>query len=460
MRRALAHTIRCKLPSVALLACFLHPNYDRSSDHHGRLDGQRGLTLPIMAYPMHFVTLAGKNLTRRSTRSALTILGLATAIAAVVSLVGIVRGFQQSLLTVYLSDGIDVVVYREAGLYRSSMALDETLADEVAKLPGVRDASPSLNDVIGLPELGVNTVILQGNRLDSFLLDEPKIVAGRRMRPDDRHAVMLGSRIAADLGKTAGDTLRLPNETDYTVVGVFESRYLMKNGIVFLKLDELQQLTGREGSVTGCRCSDRLGESQVSRAPQRTNQGHGTRGGGAADEGIHRVGGRDSPGQRLGMDDFGRGTGRWMHWHDQYHDHFLSRADSRNRFTTGGRLAQMASSGAHSLRVIALGVERRRARIAPGSRLVGTAPAVAGGGPRHFGRDCTKRLRSGLLARRSRKPGRGRMCGRNGSSIASGERPARAVEITEQVRNRGRRDVAKFVSWSVLLIGLSEKRRA
>jgi putative ABC transport system permease protein len=154
-------------------------------------------------------------------------------------------------LKVYLSDGIDVVVYREAGVYRSSMVLDESLADEIAKIPGVRDASPSLNDVIGLVDLGVYTVILQGNRLDSFLLDEPKIVAGRRIRPDDRHALMLGKRIAADLGKSAGDTLRLPNEIDYSVVGVFESRHLLKNGIIFLPLDELQQLTGREGSVTG-----------------------------------------------------------------------------------------------------------------------------------------------------------------------------------------------------------------
>lgn len=45
---------------------------------------------------MRFVTLAYKNVVRRPFRSLLTVLGLSTAIAAVVALVGIANGFVRS----------------------------------------------------------------------------------------------------------------------------------------------------------------------------------------------------------------------------------------------------------------------------------------------------------------------------------------------------------------------------
>ncbi len=61
---------------------------------------------------MHFVTFIVKNLLRRPARSLLTIVGLAVAICAVVSLVGVATGFEQSFMEVYTQRGIDLVVQR------------------------------------------------------------------------------------------------------------------------------------------------------------------------------------------------------------------------------------------------------------------------------------------------------------------------------------------------------------
>ena len=64
---------------------------------------------------MRFVTLTYRNIFRRRMRSVLTVSGVAVAVGAVVALVGISRGFERSLLTIYENRGVDLVVVRAAG---------------------------------------------------------------------------------------------------------------------------------------------------------------------------------------------------------------------------------------------------------------------------------------------------------------------------------------------------------
>ncbi len=64
---------------------------------------------------MYFITFILKNLLRRPARSLLTIIGLAVAVGAVVSLVGVATGFQDSFMQVYTSRGVDIVVQRRRG---------------------------------------------------------------------------------------------------------------------------------------------------------------------------------------------------------------------------------------------------------------------------------------------------------------------------------------------------------
>ena len=64
---------------------------------------------------MYFSTFILKNLLRRPARSMLTIIGLAVAVGAVVSLVGVATGFKDSFLQVYTSRGVDIVVQRRRG---------------------------------------------------------------------------------------------------------------------------------------------------------------------------------------------------------------------------------------------------------------------------------------------------------------------------------------------------------
>ena len=97
---------------------------------------------------MWFVTFIGKNLWRRPTRSLLTLVGVALAIAAVVSLVGVAAGFERSYLDVYNSRGVDLVVTRSGRNDELSSGLDESLGDRMRALLGVNDVIGGIFDVV------------------------------------------------------------------------------------------------------------------------------------------------------------------------------------------------------------------------------------------------------------------------------------------------------------------------
>ena len=78
---------------------------------------------------MRFFSFIGKNVLRRKVRSLLTGLGVAVAIAAVVALLGVSSGFEESQVAMLKDRGVDVVVTK-AGLGDQATArLDQSIAD-------------------------------------------------------------------------------------------------------------------------------------------------------------------------------------------------------------------------------------------------------------------------------------------------------------------------------------------
>jgi putative ABC transport system permease protein len=199
---------------------------------------------------MRFATLVLTNIRRRPMRSALTVSGVAIAVTAVVALVGIARSFEQTLVAMYQSRGVDLVVFRAGGVQRLGSVLDEALGDRIRGLPGVRKVSPALAEVVSFEKLDIFGVLVRGLPLDSFILDDIRVVAGRRLQPGEKRAVMLGSVIAKNLETDVGRSLEVVPGKPCQVVGIFESRNLFENGSMIMPLEELQQLMDRKREVT------------------------------------------------------------------------------------------------------------------------------------------------------------------------------------------------------------------
>src|SRR5215469_15775247 len=129
---------------------------------------------------MHFTSFILKSVCRRPVRSGLTTSGIAIAVAAVVTLVGISRGFETELLKVYEQHGTDLIVLRAGVAQRLTSSLDMRLGDKIARLPNVERVVPGLMDVVSFERFDLFGVTVNGWPADSTVFDQMQVVDGRR----------------------------------------------------------------------------------------------------------------------------------------------------------------------------------------------------------------------------------------------------------------------------------------
>lgn len=199
---------------------------------------------------MRLTTVVVRNVFRRPARSALTVAGVSVAVAAMVALVGIARGFERSLRAVYESRGVDLMVVRAGSTQRFSSVLDEGLGEKIAAAAGVAEVSPGLAEVVAAEDGDMTGIVVQGLPRGRGGLDRMNIVSGRSIEPGDGRVVLLGRVLAQGLGKNVGDTVEVVKGQAYHVVGIYDASNVFENGSMVLALDELQRLMGRQGEVT------------------------------------------------------------------------------------------------------------------------------------------------------------------------------------------------------------------
>ena len=200
---------------------------------------------------MWFTAIVIKNSIRRPLRSVLTIIAIATAIGAVVALVGIASGFERTFLELYKGVGIDLIVVRAGAKQRLNSTLDQAMGEKIARLPSVHDVIPGLADVISFEDAGLYGVLVQGWVPESKIFEHITVLQGRTLTKSDTKSVMLGSILAKNLGKGVGDDLKIFEEERFKVVGIYKSTTVFEEGACTIALSELQRLMDRPNQVTG-----------------------------------------------------------------------------------------------------------------------------------------------------------------------------------------------------------------
>jgi putative ABC transport system permease protein len=201
--------------------------------------------------PMRFSTFVIKNIVRRRVRSALTVIGVAVAVGAVVALVGISSGFVQSFLEIYKKKNVDLIVQQAGEKQKLLSALPESLGDRIAALPGVKTVYAGLLDHIQMDELEPVGLLIQGVPVNSPLFNTWQITAGRKLQEGDTNQVVIGKKLAATLNKGVGDTITVLDDQVFEVVGIYEAGSIYEDGMMILSLERLQKFMGRKGLVTG-----------------------------------------------------------------------------------------------------------------------------------------------------------------------------------------------------------------
>ncbi len=198
---------------------------------------------------MLFVEVIAKNITRRKTRTALTAVGLAAAVAATTTLLNVAWAFSSSATDSYKSRNVDIVVVRAGVAERITSSLNATLASRLAQLPEVAGIDGSLTEMVSFGQHTLVGIPLHGLDPAGFAVGRLNVVSGRGLAKNDRHTVLLGSGLARALKKKAGESVEI-EKMPFHIAGVFQTDNVLESNTAAAPLADVQELMDRPGQVS------------------------------------------------------------------------------------------------------------------------------------------------------------------------------------------------------------------
>lgn len=213
---------------------------------------------------LDFLELAARNILHRKRRSWLTIIGIFIGIAAVVALISLGQGLNQSITQEFRSIGANKLFIQAGGMSagstsfaRSVEPLTEDDLRAVRRTRGVAEAAGLIyrSGRVGYNEESVFLTILgvPANHkdlvLDGFSIE---IAEGRQIRANDRSNVVIGSTVASevfseDIGVHSKITIQ---DNEYRVVGV--AKPVGDPGVdrgIIMTMEEARKLFGSSNTV-------------------------------------------------------------------------------------------------------------------------------------------------------------------------------------------------------------------
>jgi len=180
-----------------------------------------------------------RNLWRRRTRTALTLLSIGVSIAAIVALGGVAGGMVGAF-TVMMRDSQTDLFVAEAGVDMDFSAIDERVGARLA-------ARPEVDGVSGMFWTGASTdempmLIIYGYHPREFAIRRYRIIEGKPL--SGRREIIVGRMAAEKIGVEVGDTFRLLN-SNFRVVGIYETGTAFEDAGVVIGLREAQSISGK-----------------------------------------------------------------------------------------------------------------------------------------------------------------------------------------------------------------------
>ncbi len=212
---------------------------------------------------MHFAEIPLKNLLHRTTRTALAILGLSVAVAAITTLWTVAWGYAASANEFYALRRVDIVVVRAGVSNRLTSNLQMGVADRIRALAGVENADGSLTEMVSLGGSHLLGIPMRGLVPGASALRDLHIREGSIFHDNAKNVVLIGSGLADAIVKRPDQTLEIEG-SDFRVIGVFQADNPFDAYSIMAPIADVQQLMGRAGIVS---------EFQVRVAASARNQG-------------------------------------------------------------------------------------------------------------------------------------------------------------------------------------------
>jgi putative ABC transport system permease protein len=215
---------------------------------------------------MKIYLIAYKNLLRKKTRTALTVLGIALSAWVLASLLGFNKGYEWALNRDIDNMGFQVLLTAKGCPYEAATLmlkggtglryLKESMVQGVAKNAEVEEVTPMLMQAVFDPNKG------ESGGLSAFLGVDPTSFprlkgflefkqGGWFKAPESLEAVM-GYEAAELEQREVGDSYLIPEKNlEVKVVGILKRTGTQDDGTIFLPLRTVQKAFGRQGRITG-----------------------------------------------------------------------------------------------------------------------------------------------------------------------------------------------------------------
>jgi ABC-type antimicrobial peptide transport system permease subunit len=189
--------------------------------------------------------MAVQSLWQRSTRTALTLGGIALTVGAILALESVVKGAVNSMNSMF-NDNVEIMI-RQAGISDTGYsAIDERTGAKISAYSEVKDVSGLIFTAVAMPEAG-GFFIIQGYTPKSFALNRFNIVSGRPI--NSNREIMIGSRIAESLKKDVGQSMEI-GKSRFKIVGIYESSVGWEEMGGVMSLRDAQNFIGKPRKVT------------------------------------------------------------------------------------------------------------------------------------------------------------------------------------------------------------------
>jgi len=213
---------------------------------------------------MNFFLLAVRNLLRRKSRTLLTVLGVAIAIAVLLSMLSLNSGYEKELNREMGGLGAHILAvpkgcpYEAASLILHGGVIPKYLSladlESVTRIEGVELAAPMLMQQFIRPDARTGKDVphvVFGLRIDDAIKLKPWWKVHGRLFLDNETGVMLVGRGLADKENlTVGSVLPAGPFKDFTIVGILERTGDQDDQFHFVPLAEAQRIFNKQGKLT------------------------------------------------------------------------------------------------------------------------------------------------------------------------------------------------------------------
>jgi len=188
--------------------------------------------------------MIGRNLWRRRTRTALTVVAIALSITVIIALGALAQGGIEMYTRLWRASQTDLVAV-EAGVSDGGYsAIDERVGARIAARPDVEAVSGMVLTAISTEEMPLLMVF--GYHPREFALRHFRIIDGEPLTASRQ--MIVGKQAAEATGLDVGDIYRMMDRS-YRVVGIFETGLAYEEISVVVSLRDAQLLTGRPRQV-------------------------------------------------------------------------------------------------------------------------------------------------------------------------------------------------------------------